>query len=234
MPNAQERLQILDRLERGEITTQAAADLLAGLQPTPAPADSPMTVLGQLERGEISPEEAAQRLQAPPPAEQVSASAEPVEVIDPAPQQAHKTPIWWVFGIGTGVLLAVSAGLWMRNDLLDGRLGLGFACAWLPMALGLLLIVLGAAARNSPWASIRIRSKKHGAHSQRAIDLDVPLPVGLASQAIRFASHRVAGLDLHDAEDLLKVIEDAKTRGKPIVIQAHDDDDNESVDIRIS
>ena len=63
MPSPAERMQILERLEKGEISPDEAARLLSQEEdPAPQKAaelENPMGVLDQLERGEIDTDEAA-------------------------------------------------------------------------------------------------------------------------------------------------------------------------------
>lgn len=234
MPSPSERLEILNRLERGELSIEQAAELLTGAQTSRKAAASPMDVLEQLERGEINPEEAAQQLGAAGASQDAKEESHTsrVEVIDPKVRRSR----WWAVAIAAGSLLAVLAATWMRSDLQDGSLGLAFICAWAPLLMGILLIVLGWASRQSPWASVRIRSRRAVGHAEGNFNLDLPLPVKLTSQVLRFFGGRmnISGVDLEDIEGLLGAFEQAKENGQPIIIQTHSDDDDETVDIQIS
>ncbi len=238
MPDSAQRMHILDRLERGEINAEQAADLLAGVEPGARRPTSPMEVLEQLERGEIDLEQAAEELKTSADQAQrtnAQAKAGQVEILEgPNPR---KKPVWWALGIAAGSFLAVLAALWMRSDLQDGSAGLGFICAWVPMLLGVLLITLGGMSRQSPWASVRVRSKKSGKHTRSDINLDVPLPLGLTSQILKRTGRHVevngVGLDLDDVQGMLDALDEARKSGRPITIQANSDDDD-IVDIQIS
>jgi hypothetical protein len=127
MPSRSERLEILSRVENGELSPVDAARLLSVSDTSsPTPPQTPMGVLEQLEGGEITPEEAARRLAAPPePTEKQTTNAQKVEVIQGKPAAEKRASSWWLILIGLGALFAVFAAWWMSVDLRDG-LGIGF------------------------------------------------------------------------------------------------------------
>jgi hypothetical protein len=167
MPNAQQRMDILLRLERGEISP-AEAERLLNAANAPAPASTPrMGLLEQVERGELSADEAIEHLLSTPPAAQPPAE----EALELAPQPAPRRAGWALLGFG--LLLIIASAWWMRSSLLlHGGLSLGFFCLWLPFAAGLGLLGLGVAARKPRGAQLTLRSRKAG---QRR-DLSRPLP----------------------------------------------------------
>ena len=142
MPNPSERMSILDRLEKGEITPEEAARLLSAQQAEPVKAadtsETAMDVLGKLERGEINADEAAQRLQgnrsqqkAHTDTDQDANGPETFERVQIHEERfdQERTWSWWFVPIAFGALLTILAGLWMSADVGDGGFGLGFFCA---------------------------------------------------------------------------------------------------------
>ncbi|MEX1143379.1 MAG: hypothetical protein WEC16_00940 [Anaerolineales bacterium] len=234
MPNRSERLEILNRLEKGEINPEEAARLLSTVEGgSPPPPQTPMGVLEQLERGQITPEEAARRLSSRVGAKEKSGRNSPnVEVIHKKATKPQRSSNWWLIPVGLGTVFALLAGLWMRADLLDGRFGLAFLCAWVPMAIGVGLLLLGWFARRGPWANVNIRS--HRAGGRVRFDLDLPVPIGVAGSALHFVGDRVPALGTESVDRLLQALEQAGKDGEPIEIHANSDDEEDSVDITIS
>lgn len=234
MLNRSERLDVLNRLEKGEITPQEAADLLSAAEPGSASLpQTPMGVLKQLERGEITPQEAARRLSTRAASKEGQENkAQKIEVIQGKPPTAHRVRGWRLVLIGSGALLAVLAGLWMSADLRDGSLGLGFFCAWIPLSLGVLLLLLGWLARRGPWANVNFRSQS--AAGRARFDFDLPVPLGVAGSALNFVGDRLPALGREDLARLLQALEQAGKDGEPIEIRANSDDGEGAVDITIS
>lgn len=233
MPSRSERLEILSRVENGELSPEEAARLLSVNEASsPALPQTPMGVLEQLERGEITPEEAALRLATPPePKEKQEKKASKVEVIQGKPSAEKRASNWSLIPIAIGVLFAVLAVWWMSVDLRDG-LGIGFLCAWFPLATGVGLVLLGWFARRRPWANVNFKS--HRANGRVKFDVDMPVPIGVAGKALHFVGDRVPSLGSESIDRLLDALEQAGKDGDPIQIRANIEDGDDSVDITIS
>lgn len=234
MPNRSERLVILNRLEKGELSPEEAARLLSVADDgSPALPQTPMGVLGQLERGEITADEAARRLATRAEVKEKRQRAAPkIEVIPGRPTTAQRTWGWWLVLVAIGAILAVLGGLWMNLDLRDGSLGLGFFCAWVPLSIGVLLLALGWLARRGPWAHVNFKSHRAGGRAK--FDFDLPVPIGVAGSALHFVGDRVPALGREDVDRLLQALEQAGKDGEPIEIKANSRDGEGSVDITIS
>ncbi len=239
MPSRSARLEILNRLEKGEITPEEAARLLSVPEDgSPAVPQTPMGVLGQVERGEITADEAAHRLSARADINAKRQKPAPkVEVIPGKPTAAQRnfaqrTWGWWLVLVAAGAVFAVLGGLWMNLDLRDGSLGLGFFCAWLPLSLGVLLLALGWLVRRGPWANVNFKSQRAGGRVR--FDFDLPVSIGVAGSALHFVGDRVPSLDREDVDRLLQALENAGKTGEPIEIRTNSDDGEDSVDITIS
>ena len=244
MPSQPERMSILDRLEKGEITPEEAARLLSAheTEPVNAPdsSESAMDILGKLERGEISADEAAQRLQngAQKKSDGTTAQsstkhdfAEPVQIRE-EPFDPDRSWGWWFVPIAVGAVFTLLAGLWMSVDARDGRFGLAFLCAWFPLAIGVLLIFLGVAARRGPWANLWINRRRRGGDTD--LIFNMPVPVGMAGTVLRTAGKHIPGLEEQDVDKLLDALQESRHKGEHITVQTHQDNDDEDiVDISI-
>ncbi|MEX2162369.1 MAG: hypothetical protein WD751_10715 [Anaerolineales bacterium] len=234
MPSPSERMAILNRLEKGEISP-AEAERLLSTDETSTKAEKPMDVLELLERGEISADEAARRLSTKAATEELprEREAQPpkVEVI-PNHFSTSRTWAWWLIPITAGTLITLLAGLWMAADARDGGLGLGFFCAWFPLAIGILLIVFGWLSQRGPWAHLKVDSRRRGGKVN--VNVDLPVPLGVATTALRSVGRHIPGMEQEDVDKLLQAIKESGKKGENIHIQANDEDDNEIVDITIS
>ncbi len=244
MPSSSERMSILDRLEKGEITPEDAAQLLSSEDASPVKvtnsAETAMDVLARLERGEISAEEAAQRLEGGNreqiPEQSVSQRFEQPETeqfqIREEPFGPARTWGWWFVPIAVGALLTLLAGLWMSVDARDGNFGLGFFCAWFPLGIGVLFMILGVAARSGPWANLWINKRRRRGDTD--VILNVPVPVGMAGTVLRTAGKHIPGLDERDVDNLLRAWKDSRRKGEHIQIQTKQhNEDEDIVDITI-
>lgn len=243
MPSQPERMSILDRLEKGEITPEEAARLLSAQESQPVkaaePPESAMDVLGKLEHGEITADEAAQQLQNGSQKKSNRSDhsstkedhGDRVQVREKSfdPERSWG---WWFAPIAVGVFFTLLAGLWMSLDARDGSLGFAFFCAWLPLAVGVLLIFLGAAARRGPWANLWINRRRRSGDTD--LILNVPVPVGMAGTVLRTAGKHIPGLEEQDVEKLLDALQESRHKGEHITVQTHQDNDDEDiVDISI-
>lgn len=240
MSTPAERLLILERLEKGEITSAEAARQLSGDAPRPT---SPMEILEQVDRGEMNADEAAQRLEsmkASPSSRsgatssRASWSAETpkIEVVDGERFNPARTWGWWLVPIGFGALITLLSGIWMRSSLANGGLGLAFFCAWVPLAIGLLLIVIGWAVRQGHWLHVNISSKKPNRHIN--INLDVPVPIQLATGLMTGFGVHIPGLDENSVNKIVDALHESKHNGNPLHIHTSGDDGDDDVNIVIS
>lgn len=192
MPNAHERMQILLRLERGEISTAQAEQLLNGVPDTAPerspqgsrPAQSRMEILEQVERGQLSADQATQRLlQQHAPAAKAGDqqhSSFDEEYVNFSPIQG-KGLLSQVLFIG-GLVVTIGSAVWMNSLLQNSGMNFWFFCLWLPFALGLAALVLGFSARNGEWMQLSVRSRKPG---QRKVFISLPVPLAFLEGVIR-------------------------------------------------
>lgn len=191
MPNAQQRMEILLRLERGEISPSEAELLLSGMADLPPATDTRMGILEQVERGQLSAEEATRRL-----LQQSAAAKAPrrVEVVQERAQFDDEyvsfAPVKSKSGIGrflliVGLVITIGSALWMGNILQRSGMNFWFFCLWLPFAIGLVTLVAGWAARSGEWMRLRVGSHKPGEHK---VNLDLPLPVSIIEAAMKHGS----------------------------------------------
>lgn len=178
---SRERMAILERLERGEITPAEAERLLSegpgDWQPAPT---TRMGILEQVENGRMSADEAAGLLLK-------RASEEPGY----APRREHAeeevslesiegSGSIWKFLLFSGLALSIISGVWMNSILQHSGMNFWFFCIGLPLLAGVALVVLGWLARNSTWLQLKVRSRKSG----NRVHISFPLPLNLIRRLI--------------------------------------------------
>jgi hypothetical protein len=236
-----ERLIILERLEKGEINADEAAKLLSGDALAALYATrNPMEILDMVDRGDINAEEAAKRI------ESLRAAPEPVVQRVPPQERAASVTVfdpvggkerfstgrvwgWWAIPLGIGVLLTILSGMWMNNSMADGNPGLAFFCAWLPLTIGILLMVIGWASRQGPWVHVNVKSRSHSDRSR--VRVDVPVPIGIVNPFFKLFGDHIPGLDRDILDKIMAALEQGRRDGAPFHVRAQDGDD--VVDITI-
>lgn len=172
-----------------------------------------MEILGQVERGQISVEEALcllERRGEGPTGEVKSASVR------------HRRETWWwlvPFGAGLGV---TAAGGWMLSH--GGWWWLG----GLPTLLvGIPLLVVGAASRDSPWVQIQVRSRRR--RGRRQFSLNLPIPIRPIAWVLGWAGRWVPGLEDTVLDELIVALDENVGGETPLVVEVNDEEDGEQV-----
>jgi hypothetical protein len=248
MSDEQKRMQILDMIESGKISASEGLGMIqalvngeevqtvAVLQPAAAEqAEASRPEDGELP-GSQRPNEAPVLL----PADGVSATAESpedgsqAEVYSPPaslPAEALKWRRWWALPFGVGVGVTILGGLLMYWALQATGVSFWFFFAGVPMALGLILMVLFWQTRNAHWLHLRIE-QKNGEWPER-IAMSFPLPLRLTAWLLRRYGHRISSLQNTSVDEIILALGNSTTPENPIFIQVEDDEDGERVQIYI-
>lgn len=192
----EERRQILKMVESGQIQTEEAVLLLAALEKG-----------GRDTQISAAPD-------GPPPA--------PVPDRDRESRWAR----FWIYPLmaGGGVLIlgALLLAWFYAGDAARGWL----VCGWLPVLLGLTVVLLALWTRRTTWMHLRISGE-----GQRKMAFSFPLPVGLAVWAVRFARPFLPQLRQSGVDDLILALGKSAARGEPISIDVQDDERGERVEV---
>ncbi|TAK14274.1 MAG: hypothetical protein EPO32_02230 [Anaerolineae bacterium] len=235
-----ERLKILQMIERGELTTEEGIRRMQGLgQPAAAAApDSPMALLERIERGELTPGEAiAQMGGGAEPAQ----SGEHIEIIQPA--KGSKPPIseeeldrwqrWWQTPLYVGLGIVVLSAYWMYSSFESaGGLNFWFFCAWLPLTLGLILLLLSWSGRSGTWLHVRVNEPGGEGKSATRVAVSMPLPLGLASWGIKNFGHLIPNMPETGVDEVINALGATARSGEPFYVNV-DDEDGTHVEVYI-
>ncbi len=188
MPNSRERMEILQKLERGEISPADAEKMLSGLMDVPrapkAPPATRMGILEQVEAGTLGADEAARLLlqqraasRLPLGAQAGAEDAEEEISFDEVPPRRA----WKVF-LGIGLFFTVLSALWMNFILQRSGMNFWFYCTWLPFSVSILITALAWMARNSTWVQMHLRSNKGQGGN---LYLTLPVPVATIQRFVQ-------------------------------------------------
>ena len=157
------------------------------------------------------------------------------EVLDPEkvsfPPDADKWRRWWRIPMWVGVGVTTLGGLLLFWAQQTYGIGFLFFCAWVPLLLGVLLIVLGWQSRTSRWLHVRIHQQP-GEWPQK-IAISFPIPIRMTAWFFQTFRGTIPGMNDMSIDELLVALEQSATPENPLDVEVEDDEDGERVEIYI-
>jgi hypothetical protein len=193
---------ILEKVERGELTPEEGAALMKQEIPAPAP-----------DRIDIQPTDVT-------PADTLPTSDPDFEARMKYWQRWWIIPLW----VGAGIFLFGAMLLaWGSSE----NLMFWFVCGFFPLLFGLLVMLLAWWSNSAHWVHVRVRSKHEGRNTRVAISM--PLPIRLTGWILRIFGPTIPGL--RDQPQVIEMLPELfreldRSRG-PIVVEVNDNDDEE-------
>jgi hypothetical protein len=230
MANEPLRMQILNMIENGDISTEEGLRWLEALandsSKLPAPAEPVEDASDEVQEAwhEFSP--AADTSSPAGPGTTSSSTA-----ADHLPIDAARIRRWWVVPLWIGVGITVVAGLLMYWAMQAQGIGFWFACASVPFALGLLLMILAAQSRNARWLYLRV--EQPGDEWPRTIQFGFPLPIRPTAWLLRLLKGRIPNMPDVAVDEMLLSLGRNATPENPFYINVNDEEDGEKVEIYI-
>jgi hypothetical protein len=190
----QERLKVLNQVKAGEISIEEGARLLKRLENEP----------GGQQQDQFIQEPSFQ-------------AATPDEISEAGLKQYQN---WWLYPLWVGLgILVFSAGL-MSWGYSNGAY-FWFYCSWLPLLLGLLVIVLSAWSRNARWLHVRVDEESEEKNTH--INLSFPLPTGIAGWFLRTFGSSIPKLkDKQVTETILPLLDTLGSSREPMIVEVND------------
>lgn len=139
------------------------------------------------------------------------------EVISPETLKIEPEIGWWKYAwlvvllTGTAVF---ALGAWVISWAYPSRHMFWFYCAWLPLLLGLLVLLIGAWSRFARWLHVRVLDA--GGHR---VSISLPIPISLLSLGIRLFGSRIKGMEDQNPEDVAAVIQALGKTHDPISVE---------------
>mgnify|MGYP007066208522 CR=1 FL=1 len=204
-----EKKQILKMVEDGKITAEEAMELIRAV-----------------ELDEAEEESFAYEPEAEPTSTYEADDEDRDETIERIKRYGN-IPLWG------GVILVVLSGLWMFGAMQASGFGFWFYCSWFPFLLGVLAVAAAAGSRKSRWVFVNIKQAP-GEVPQRIV-FGLPLPLRFAAWAMRTFGNWIPDMDMDTATvaDLIESLADAPTDEAAMIVDVHDDEDGEHVQIFI-
>lgn len=207
--SSEERRKILQMVEEGRISPQEAASL--------------MNVLD--EDADLVQEEVDVFQAASGPGFEGSSAPEFEEVKSRARRFAM-IPLW------TGVFIAVLSAWGIYSIQQSAGVNFWFFCLMVPLLLGVLLIALSAGGQGSKWLYVNVDRRKAQEWPQN-ITLGFPLPLGLTAWFLRNFGHNIRGMGKTNVDEIIQVLDATGKSGAPFIVNVHDDEDGEHVQVYI-
>ena len=187
------RLEILNKVKAGEISVEEGARLLNSLESKPGPEALPL------------------------PGDAVMQEASPEDLSEAGVERYRN---WWLYPLWVGLGILIFASGLMSWGYTSGQF-FWFYCAWLPLLLGLLVIVLSAWSRRARWLHVRVNENKP--EKSTNIKISFPLPTGIAGWFLRTFGSSIPKLkEKGIAERVLPLIDTLENSTEPVVIEVND------------
>lgn len=204
-----ERLEILEMIQRGTISPQEGLNLIGALRET----------------WEEDPD-----LESSPNMRNFDA-----EPLPPAPdfegEDFDKWRAWWIIPFWLGVGITTLGGALMYWAWSANGLGVGFVLAWFPFLIGVGTMALGWNSKTGPWVHIRIRQKP--GETPKRIAISLPIPIRFFAWTIRTFGSFIPGLDTTGIDEVILALGNNSPGDLPLSINVSDDEDGEQVEIYI-
>lgn len=188
------RMQVLRRLEAGEIDAAAALKLLREMEPAGVDLE-PAETAGLPEGG---------------------------ETITAAPATAGRPPgrwtRFWLYPLAAAGTLVALGGFVLLLVLLTGAARGWQVCGWLPLSLGILGVLFAFWSRSAKWLHLRVKEKEG-----RRIAISFPVPLTLVAWILRVGGPFVPQLRETGADEMILAFRDAG-REEPLHLQVDDED----------
>ena len=221
------RLEILRKVQSGELSTEFGSRLLEelemGLPPEPLP--TPVQVVTLPAQQDATPEPV-------PPAPVVEILTPPAA---PEPDQAPQlTDLeasrfnfwqrWWLLPFGIGVFLLLLGAYWMYLGFMAAGLGWGFWLSWIPFGLGVLITAVAARSRTARWLHVRVHEGGKDGRPHN-INISLPLPISFGAWVLRtFGRWMPDDFKKQHLDEVLTTMDQALTRDAPFHVMVNEDD----------
>jgi hypothetical protein len=203
----QNRLDILKKVENGELSLEKASEILA-----------------DLEHNEIVPTIVDVE---PENFNQSGYESNKTEKFE-KPTWSH---IFWIIPLLLGVILTIFSSTWLYQNYQSSGLGFKFWLTWIPFLIGVFMIYFGWILQKSIWIHINIKQPK-GQTPQR-IFIALPLPIQLLGFFLRIFKNKIpSNISNINIDEIIQNIGQQIKKDEPFYINV-DDEDGTKVEIYI-
>ncbi len=191
------RLEILKKVENGEIPLEVASELLADFEQSGEINESILPPTYRLDDSDVS---------------------KPEKIKKPA-----WANIFWIIPLFLGVLLSIFSSTWLYQNYESSGLGFKFWLTWIPFLIGVFLIYLGWSLQKAKWIHVNIKQPE--GKSPRRIFIALPLPLQFLGFFLKIFKGKItSGPANFDFEELMDTIEKQITKDEPLFVDVNDED----------
>ncbi|GAB4541575.1 MAG: hypothetical protein Fur002_10250 [Anaerolineales bacterium] len=201
--SAEERKQILQMVSDGKISAEEAAKLMRALDADPA---AEQVILSE-PSAEADAPEWRERPDAPE-----------FELVRRRAKRFAMIPLW------AGVAFTTLVAWWMYSTLQQHGLNFWFFCLTMPFLLGVALIALSAGSQSARWLYVNV-DRSHQNEWPRHITLGFPLPLGLATWAIKNFGASWDFMEGKPVDQILEALSAAKNISEPVIVHVDERDE---------
>lgn len=227
MSTNDERMAILDMVDRGVITAEEGARLIQALEGEPAsdqlPADASFAY------AETAPTHFGPSQAGPEEPEVLDAPTDPRS--EEFNRQIERWRRWWTIPLWVGVGITLTGGLLMLWAYNTSGLSFWFGCAWLPFLLGVAVIALAVNSRTSRWLHLRVHQRP--GERPQTIAFSIPLPLNLAAWFVRNFGRFIPQLDRPGLDQMILGLGERTGPQAPFYIEVNEGESGERVEIYI-
>jgi hypothetical protein len=223
MTNESERLQILEMIEKGVISAAEGVRLLNSLQGEPEEIEMPQisSSIPPADKAstepEVTVEEPTHDTKAPPIPSEFDA-------------ETRKWRSWWWIPLTIGVSITVVSGLLMFLAFQSSGFGFWFACLWIPLLLGVVIMSLAAASRTTRWLHVRVHQEP--GEWPRTIAISLPIPIRFTAWLLRIFKPYIHGMDKTSLDEVILALEKTSP-DQPFYVKVDEGESGEKVEVYI-
>jgi hypothetical protein len=213
MTQENERLEILEMIQRGTISAEEGLKLIESLGETWDDLDQEYA-------------QAKARFEGTPESE---LTGEADSRLDPEGLKEWRK--WWIIPFWIGVVITVGGGGLMYWAWSAKGIGVGFVLSWIPFLIGIGILVLGWNSRTGPWLHLRIQQKP-GEKPER-ITISLPMPIRFVAWGLRTFGSFIPNLGASGLDEIILALGESSQAESPLIIDVDDEDEGEKVKIYI-
>jgi hypothetical protein len=216
------RLEILRKVERGELSTADGSRLLEEVElGLPSGPDETLPVL----QDPVPPEPEVEVIQTAAPTAADSASGQAPQLTDLEQARFNFWQRWWLLPFAIGVILTLLGAYWMYLGLVSAGLGWGFWLSWIPFGLGVVVTAAAARSRTARWLHVRVHESGGKDGRPHNINISFPLPISFGAWMLRTFGRWMPGdFQRQHMDEVLGMLDQALNKDAPLHVMVNEDD----------
>ncbi len=241
-----DKLEILEKIEMGEISPEEGTRLLSeansNSQNSPAKTEkeNEMQILELIEKGDLSLEDGLDKLQGtnePIQSDENSSKASTTinnKSVPISEDELQKWRNWWTIPVFIGFTIVILSASWMNSAYESSGVSFWFLFSWIPLLLGIATMALSWPSPNRTWIHIRVKQAK--GQTPKKIAISIPIPLNIISWGLRVAKKygpekALSKLDDTAIDELILGLGNSVSTGTPFHIEVDEGDNGEKVEI---